>query len=469
MLMSSVKSFIDILEELEKTTGTLDKIALITANKDNFQLKESLRLALDKNVTFGVAEFNVEYGLKEEVSDISAFNMLQALAQGLCDRKVTGQAAHDAIGRLFATLTQLQSKWIAKILKKDLASIGIGQRLYEQAYDEKGFKFRLMLAAPEDELENVEDGDGWLDLKANGIRTTIIVRDGKVEVIYGGRNGLPVDNFSFVKDDIEKLVEQLTTSYRSCVFDGEVHVNHSLENTMTLFGTDMNKTEDDFIGKSGKVSAAWKKQQEKMEKSNNFRIEAKFTIFDFLTLDEWDNQRCDNELAFRKGQLGAFDVVIKQLDLKKIEIIPSKYCANIDEGRTEAQRWIALDFEGGIWKRSKGLYEWRRSREWVKIKEVVDFEIQFKTFELQKDKYNPDGTKKPPMVGKVWGITSDGTSVKVGTGKALPEPVRIHMLHNWDTDYFDKIGTCSAQRPSEKGKYICARLDIIRLDRNSLD
>lgn len=460
------KTFIDILEELEKISSTNDKIDLIKANKDNVELKEFLRLALDKNITFGIADIEdvKEYAT---IGVFNRFNNFIILVNKLQARELTGNDARDEINKFLSRGGGNDNKWYINCLKKDLASIGFGQRNFEDAYDEKGFKFRLMLAAPEEELDKIEDEAGWLDKKANGVCTIIRIENSKLEVIYGGRNGLVADSFYFLKDELETLCSDPRV-ISDCVFHGETHVLDCLEDTMSLYGFKY-RTQADFMGKKGLKEKAWADYQLDEERINKFKLDAKFCIFEQLTLDEWDTQICTRICDDRKASLEKLQKVIDDLGLKRIEIIPTKKVPNQAAGIEEAQILIKKHkLEGGIYKRGSGVYEWKRSRNSVKIKEVVDFEIEFDTFEIQKDKYNSDGSKKAPMIGKVWGHDLTGNNYKIGTGKALPEDIRIDMLNNWDSKYKGKIGTCSAQRPSDKGKYICARLDIIRLDRNSL-
>lgn len=455
--------FIDVLEQLRITSSTNAKIDIIKANSGDAQLKQYLQLALDKNITFGVSEIP----MPDHIDSKYSFAHFYLIATALSKRELTGNNAMVQIFDLLARSPEREAVWFRRCLQKDLSVIGIGQRLFENAYDEK-MKFRLGLAEEQSEIDKVEDGPGFLDKKANGVRTIAMLEDTKVFAIYGGRNGLLAENFYFIKDELEQLTAAFGENCRSCVYDGEVHVNDSLENTMTLYGTDMTKKAEDFILGNGKVGAGWKKQQEKMALSNEYRAAAKYVIFDWMTLDSWNNQNCKYTQKERKAQLDSIKAEIARLGLKQIEVIETEYVLDKDAAIDAAQRWIDRGFEGGIWKPEDGLYLWKRSRNWIKIKEVEDFEVQFVRFVIQKPKYNSDGSPKPNMIGKVIGIDRDGNIHEIGTGKALPEDVRQDMYENWD-NYEGKIGTCSAQRPSEKGKYICPRLDIIRLDRNSLD
>jgi hypothetical protein len=464
------KTFIEILEELQVTTGTNDKIALIAANADNTELKAYLALVLDKNITFGIAELeDVEEYLT--IGVLNRFDNFLLLAAKLQNRELTGNDAKAEIRSFLSHGGSVrENQWYVRCIKKDLSMIGIGQRMFEKAYDEKGFKFRLGLAEEVAELENVEDEAGQLDKKANGVRTIPMLEDGKLFAIYGGRNGILADNFYFIKEDLEKLVATFGPKIRSCVFDGEMHVNDNLSNTMTLYGFKWRKKED-FLGAKGKLKEkAWKDYCEDEERALKFKADAKFAIFDWMPLKNWDDQDYDKDQFARRQDIEKMAVTIKELGLTRLEIIESEFVADKSAAMTAAQKWIARGFEGGIYKPGSGKYEWKRSRNWIKIKEVEDFEVKITGFLIQKPKYNSDGTLKPAMAGKVVCVDKLGREHKIGTGEALSEKVREHM---WNDPgyYIDKIGTCSAQRKSEKNgsdKYICPRLDVLRLDRSDL-
>jgi hypothetical protein len=462
-------NYIEILETLRTTSSTNEKIALVAANKDNPELREFLSLALTKLVTFGVARIPPE-ALKIDsepmfpMSNAMAWLSIKDLLEKLSNRVLTGLAAQVAIHLLYADLTSLQRKWFECVLLKDLSSIGFGQTLFDKAYGTTT-KFKIQLAEEQAEIENIDfETEGDLQLKGNGVRTTIIIENKKVAIIYGGRDGIEAENFYFLTEELELLAKDFVG--QSYVLNGEVHVNHDPHDSMTLYSTDMTKTEANYLGKSGKVGSGWVKQQDKMNKALGFRSSAKFMIFDIISLDDWMRQSCPATQELRGATVQLMGNKAKELGLKHIESVPTERVSNTDEAIDKAQKYIDQGFEGAVFKPLNGLYEWKRSRAWIKIKKVCDFSIQLTKYEIQKDKY-----VKPAMVGAIFGVDKDGNEHKVGTGdkEVFSERIRQDMLENWDTGYKGKIYDCAAQQPSAKStKYINPRLLIRREDRISL-
>lgn len=474
MEMKLTKSFIDILEQLEKTSSTLEKIELIKVNKDNVELKEFLKLSLDKNITFGIIEIPRYVSCcsdeaKVKLSPEVMWDWSKSLLSKLQSRDLTGNAAIERILEHITFLTHLQAKWFIKCLQKDLASIGLGQRLFEEAYEEKGFKFRIGLAEEVEELDKIDDDqDGYVDKKLNGYRTTCFLENAKVEAIYGGRNGLIADNFYFIKDELETLVSNFGEKIRSVVLDGEMHVNDDNHLLTSLYGFKY-RSKDEFMGKKGLKVKAWSDYQAREKEVLELKSKAKFVIFDMIPKDNWDIQKYDKVLSERKVELEKIRVLISDLGLKQIEVVETEWVKNKTDAIKAAQRWIDKGFEGAIFKVSNGCYQWKRWRTWVKIKKSINFEVQLVDFIIQKPKWNGDGTLKPNMVGKVLGKDRFDQIHEIGTGEVLDEKTRIEMFNDFNK-FKDLIYECSAQESSKvSGKYINPRLDFQRIDRISLE
>ena len=389
------------------------------------------------------------------------------LAEKLQKRILTGLNASNEIKKLFDKFNNEQLFWFEKILKKDISILNIGSRTFDEGFGLQT-KFKIQLAEEQAEIENIdEDTVGDLQLKGNGIRTTVVIEDKKVGAIYGGRDGIIAQNFYFLTEELETLANDFIG--QSYVLDGEVHINHDPHKSMTLYSTDMTKTEQDFIGKSGKVGAGWKKQQEKMAKFEEYKSQAKFMIFDIISLDHWLSRSCPITQELRGPAVQLMGKKAKELSLKYIEAVPTERVNGTVEAVDAAQKYIDKGFEGAVFKPLNGLYEFKRSRSWLKCKKVHSFECRITGFEIQKPKYNPNGTLKADMAGKVVCIDKNGDTHKIGTGKALSESIRIDMWENPES-YLEKIIECSAQQPSAKStKMINPRLDLIRFDRLSLE
>lgn len=462
------KTYIDILELLEKESSTLKKIAIIRENISNTQLKEYLKLSLSKDITFGVIEFDFTVG-DGRFDDVRAFENFISLTDQLSKRELTGNSALDRIKEVFSWFNKSQCKWFKKCLQKDLSSIGIGQSLFDKAYDEKT-KFKLGLAEEVEALDMIDDEiPGYLDKKCNGYRTTIFVEDSKIDIIYSGRSGIEAKNFYFIKDELESLVSKLPDFFKNGVYDGEMHVDDDNHLTTTLYGFKW-RSKDEFMGKKGLKEKAWSDYCLREQEVLDLQSRAKFVIFDYIPRLNWDKQAYSKILVERKRDLETINCAISELGLKQIEIVPTEWVKTKTEAIKAAQKWINLGFEGGVFKVYNGCYQWKRWRTWIKIKKECSFSIQLTRFDKQKEKWDTSGNLKPDMVGAIWGVDKFGNEHKIGTGdeSVFSEKIRADMFNNWDS-YKGVIYDCTAQEPSKaSNKYINPRLIAKRLDLNSL-
>lgn len=461
----------EILEELSKTSSTNAKVKILEENKNNEALRQYLNYATNKLITFGISDLP-EYTLDTRVNGDNS-DLFFILCDQLSRRVVTGNMARTAIINRLQHCSELGNKWYRRALQKDMSSIGLGRSLLDKAFGESK-KFKLGLAEEPEALDKIpEDTQGYVDVKENGYRTTISFVDDKVDVIYSGRSGIIAENFYFLREELETLVKSFPDDIgASIVLDGEVHIDQDNHKVTSLYGFKW-QTKEDFIGKSGKLKKrAWETYKAREAIILEYREKAKFVIFDIIPIDAWNRQYYDKTIEHRKKHLEQINKFIKELNLKQIEIVPTKIAKNKTEAIKIAQEYIDHGFEGGIFKPFGEMYTWRRWRSWIKIKRIVDFTVALTKYEIQKDKYNSDGSLKEPMACPIYGVDKFGNEHKIGTGdkSIFSEEIRIDMLKNWDTNYKGKLYDCEAQEPSKVShKYINPRLTRRRLDRSSLE
>ena len=453
-------SYINILEDIKKVSSTNDKIKILENNKDVVHLSIFLKYMIDIRVKFYVANFQYEYSKEEVYDDNTAFLIFKHLCDKLNKHELTGNAALEEVASVFSKFTEQQAYWLALCLMKDSAPLGIARKAVNKVWKGLVLDFKVGLAETEDNIDKFEFGEkASLELKLNGIRTIIVCRNGIVEDVYG-RSGLSIENFRFLIPSIEHIANG-----NSFVLDGEVHVNNCLEDTMSLFGFDITKTVQDFTGKNGKISAAWKKYYERKSEIIKFRESAKYSIFDYLEIDEWDNQVCKTQYQARREKLIS---LIHNIDSKwQLEMPPYHEVKDYDEALEIIEPWIGEGLEGGILKVYNHLYSFKRDRNWIKIKEEVEEDVQILDIYISKQKFNSDGTAKPDMMGEALVTDRFGRKYKIGTGKYLSEDRRIDMWNNKE-NYINGIYYVTAQRFTEDAA-ICPRIEYKREDKVSLN
>ena len=466
-------NFIEVLELIEKTPKTNDKIKILQDNFWDTNLKDFLVLAVCETKKFNIVEWAENKGTGKAYSRIGLgiWENFQLLVNGLMTGDATGHAANDAIISFLGLCTELEKKWYGRCLKKDIASTKIGRKIMDEVWPGSVLYFKCGLAEKEDQIDIILKEDqnsfqteyAYLEIKKNGIRTFFeSTKTGLLTPV--GRSGLPIDNFSILSGSLAKL------NALNIMFDGECSVNDNLEDTMTVFGFDFTKTEKDFIGKNGKVSKAWEKYQEKFARADALRQQLKFTIFAAIPLDEWYTRNAKWTYEEMRAYLEqTIHPLISKLNLfNKIEVIDTIQVGTYFEAREIANIWMANGLEGGILKSPKHTYPFNRSRDWIKLKEEVETDFKITGYVLQKDKYNGDGTLKPPMIGKFTGYDQADRHYGVGTGKGWNEDFYIHALANFETEFMNKIMKITAQRFTDKAA-ICPRFDMWRLDKLTLE
>jgi DNA ligase-1 len=161
-------------------------------------------------------------------------------------------------------------------------------------------------------------------------------RDGFRLLIVGGvaqsRSGKPLHN-------IDHILETLG-SYKNVVFDGELH--------------------GDTWEQTSHVARASK--SERSEKLT-------YTIFDCLTITEWRQQFAVAPLWQRQESLFAAKQLLEN---PYIKFVKPFYVNGYEGFEYLHNRNLAMGCDGTVLKRKDSLYEFKRTKTWLKVKPVLD-------------------------------------------------------------------------------------------------
>src|SRR5579884_3376121 len=101
------RTVIDILEELESTSGKLAKIDIMEAARKNELLKRVFVAAQDPYTVYYVNKFKMPKPVKDSDSeDVTVSTFLDIIAERLATRQVTGNAAKDLVNHMFGKMTE---------------------------------------------------------------------------------------------------------------------------------------------------------------------------------------------------------------------------------------------------------------------------------------------------------------------------------------------------------------------------
>jgi len=466
-------NFLEVLELLEKTPKTNDKIKILEENKEVPHLRDFLVYAVDTRTVFNIVKIEEDKGTGTafNIVGLSTWENFVSLITALINGNATGHAANDAVVNFLRYCTDLEKKWYLKCIQKDIASTKIGRKIMDDVWPGSVLYWKCGLAEQEDEIDKILEEDqrtfqteyAYVELKENGIRT-FFRNKGFTPLIPVGRSGLALENFGILRRALSKL------GIPDMMWDGECSVDDKLELVQGVSGFDFTKTEADFTNAKGKVSKKWQDYQEDYARIDAYRQRLKFKIFAAVPTSEWDTRKpvwTYEEMRDYLEKVVAPLIRFHGLE-DKLEVVNKYRVDSYIEARLKADEWMAQGFEGAILKSPKHTYQFRRCRDWIKIKEEVETDFQITGYVLQKPKYNGDGTLKPPMIGKFTGHDQAGRKYGVGTGRGWTEEFYIEALKNFDTHYYMKIMKITAQRFTDKAA-ICPRFDCWRPDKLTLE
>lgn len=263
----------------------------------------------------------------------SMFKLLDGILDGTIAR---GNLARDKV----EDFAEDNGDLIKAIINKDL-KCGVTAKTFNSVHPGTIPQFDVQLAK---EVPIIDLNYPLLaQLKYDGVRLITINRDG--DTTFYTRNGLKVA--------IPKL---------KALLDSLPIVNYMLDGEITLLSGKM----EDRTKISGMVNSAIHGGVIMMQ---HIRIH----VFDFMRLEEWDAGECLVEYA------GRYEMLMTLLSqIKSDHLIPAHtmLLANAEDANDYYQTVIEEGYEGLILKSEKHLYTFKRSKDWVKVKETKTCDLK---------------------------------------------------------------------------------------------
>ena len=403
-----------IIQKLQADNSRLAKEAIILeAMQEGLdEFFEGIKMALDPLHTFGVKQVPERDDSPGQGCDWTVF---KDLADKLAQRELTGHAARDAIELVMQTATQEQwNDYYRRILIKDLRC-GVSEKTVNSVAKKNQFEqykvpvFSCMLAHDSANHEKKMIGMKMLDYKLDGVRVLAIYNKDNNTVTMYSRNGKQFLNFGHVeKEIIDKLSSKFT---QSMVLDGEM------------------------------VSSSFQALMKQVHRKDNVEAtDAKYALFDILTLDEF--QKGKSILGCRDRHNALVELIT---DTDHMFVVDKVEC-NLDtqEGQKIFSDYnkIAIEkgFEGIMIKDVDAPYECKRSHFMLKAKPFIEVSLEIKDTE--------EGTGR--NAGKLGALICEGKDddkfIRVNVGSGLTD---------------DNRDTFWADRESLVGQIVEIRADAI--------
>jgi len=399
---------IQLLEELESTQGKNARLEILEVNRKNDLLKRAFVAAQDPYTVYYVNKFKMPAPLDEPVNeDDEALEVFMSLLNLLSKRKLTGNAAKDAVTEMFSECNELQQKWFQRIILKNLRC-GLQESSVNKIWPGtmKSFTVALACTLKSDFIKG--EGIKILDKvtypvrvepKLDGLRCIAVKKDGVVT--FFTRNGTILESMPKIKAALED------TPADNFVLDGEGMAADWNESSSVM----MSKTQKDD---SGLV----------------------YNVFDAMSLADWVAQECcvpyEARTVYAEGIIGSMS---PKAPVKQVPHIMAK---NESELKAYFSKCMDEGFEGVMLKTLDTPYIFKRSENILKLKPCVTYEgIIVGHYEGRH------GTKREGLFGGFEVVLPNGKITRLGGGfnDALKAQVQ---LEGPDT-YLGKIVELEAQ------------------------
>lgn len=366
-----------ILKEIASEGSTNRKVEIIKENQSSY-MEPIFKWAYHPHLNFGVSKVDTsDIIYSEDPITKSNFqywiNSLNILLNDLQERKVSGNLARLEIKNFLQMFPKEWGDILLNILNKDLR-LGAGAKLINKVYPNLIPEEFCMLAQKYSEKKILFPC--YVDPKLDGLRGIATISN---HVVIHSRSGKELKNYKNIESDLNKLIVHCRQKYlkkylETIKLDGEITDGHfqNLMRTVTR--------------KEGGVEMA----------SN-----AIFNIFDILSYT--------TPLSSRLHFLDILQEEINNLGLKYIKINKGRDVYSWKEIQEYYDECLGYGQEGIMIKALNGLYQYKRSYAWQKMKPEETEDIKIIGIEEGTGKY----------VGKLGALICslpNDKIVKVGSG-----------------------------------------------------
>ncbi len=343
-------------EQLASNASRNYKIEQLEANRNNEQLREVVRLALDPFTQFYIRKIP-KY--KCEATKPASLNFALNELYTFSSRSVTGNAAIDRLSNLLSALSEDDAKVIERIIQKDL-KCGVALSTANAVWTGLLKDYPVMLCSQfEQKLVDKVKFPALVQTKMDGMRFNAIVQDGKVE--YRSRNGKEIQLLGNLDADFIALAGDV-----DCVFDGELLVKQD--------GKILDRqTGNGILNKANKGTIS----QAEAEK-------VCATVWDVIPYLYFVDGECPVNYGKR------WDSLCKLVDKNqptKVGLVDSWEVETYEEAKTLFEGLLADGQEGIILKDKNGIWENKRAKHQIKFKGEMECDLEIIAVEEGTGKY----------------------------------------------------------------------------------
>lgn len=396
--MNTLIKFNDFINEINKDNSRNYKISILSKNQFDEDIKFYLNYVFNPYITTGISykKLSKNIDVKEYEKFESVYELLNFVAENNTGKDSVVQSINYFINKYLYDDVNLKDL-LYKILAKDV-QIGVDVISINKAMNNFIPKFSVQLANKYfDKPEVVKNKYFSLTTKIDGGRIIAKKKNGKVN--FFTRTGQ-------LYEGLVDLDREFSENFpdNTC-FDGEI----------TLLDPKNLSSKDQY------------KQTMMITRRDGEKHGVKMLVFDYMTADDFENQRCDMIYTARRS---ALDNLFTNNNSRYFTLLPILYSGN-DEA--QIMKWLNYNInngeEGVMININDALYDFKRTNNLLKVKKFNSMELRVVGFE--------EGTgKNKDSLGALLVKYKDNNIVKVGSG--LSDELRDEVWKNKDL-YVNKI------------------------------
>ena len=409
----------DFVTESNNSNSNSDKINVISSIKDDVELIRILRYVYSPFKQYYVTSKNCKKRSDLVASLNNYGDNIFGLLDDLNERVITG---HDALGavNVFVHEHRQHEELIWNIIDRNLKTRSTSSMI-NKVIPNAIPTFDVALANTYDEKTKKKvdfSKDNWfLSRKLDGVRCLAFF-DEVGEVTFTSRSGKPFETLGNLKEELEDL------NIHNSIMDGEICM------------MDVNGSED-----FQSIIKEIKRKDHTIEKPM-------YKIFDFISLDDFENKISDNILSERQDVL---ELVLDQKDGTYYEMLEQHLITGVDMVEEKMNLAIKAGWEG-LMLRKDDVYRGKRSNDILKVKKFYDAEYTVIELENGTHRVIIDGKEVEEIMLSNVVIEHKGNRVQVGSGFSHEE--RRNYFQN-PSKILNKIITVSyfEETKNQDGEY----------------
>lgn len=397
-----------LLRELDRLRGLKNKereAELTTLLQDDL-VRKVAQYALNPFIRYGVHKVPMpsEPSNCQWIFSNQTFDLLDKLAE----RKLTGNAALQAIHEEMARKSDESRELLRRILTKDLRC-GAGPKTFNKACPGLVPVFEMQTCHAYDP-KRVTQWPVVCEIKYDGTRVACVWEDQTLTIV--SRNGLPMPGFEPFAEELQWRLQQLAVELPDMVLDGEMDSAEGFYETVG--GARRKDGQGEFI----------------------------LRLFDAVPLHSFKRGNC--WVPWRQ-RCTVVRTLVASLGMEKLTFHPGMECYTDEDVQTVFAWARDKGHEGIIVKQPDAPYECKRGYHWMKIKPKATVDVPIVGIEEGTGKYRG-------QMGKVI-CELDGVEFRVGTGwsdeeRAAMWPNSVHYHGRMiEVKYAEKTPDGSLRHP----------------------